>query len=93
MEEYKEKFDSENTIVFAINPASVTSHENYCSKKGFSFPILSDSDRTIAAKFKALKENGKSIQRTVYAFDPEGKIIYAEQGMGNYDDILDIIRG
>ena len=92
LEEYRAKFESLNTTVLAINPASVSSHQNYCDKKGFSFLILSDPDEQIIIKFKAQKPEGKGVLRTVYAFDPEGKVIFAERGMASYDDIISVIK-
>lgn len=81
-----------NTCVLAINSASVTSHQNYCEKKGFSFPILSDPNEKTLVKYKAQKESGKGVLRTVYALDPNGNVIFAERGQASYDDILAVIK-
>lgn len=81
-----------NTFVLAINPASVASHQNYCSKKGFSFPILSDPGSVVVGKYKCTNSITGGVQRTVYAIDPEGKIIFAERGMADYNDIINIIK-
>lgn len=86
------KFENINTVVFGINSASVTSHQNYCSKKGFNFPILSDPDEKVLVQFKSQKPEGKGTLRTVYALDQDGKVIYAERGMGNYEDIMNMIK-
>ena len=75
----------------AINPATVEAHDKYCERKGFSFPLLSDPDRTVADKFQALKSNGKSIQRLVYVVGPEGNIIFAEEGMPATQKMIDVI--
>ena len=42
---------------------------------------MSDPDRKAASAYHALKENGKSIQRTVYIIDKNGIIRFGEQGM------------
>lgn len=76
----------------AINPASVESHDRYCEKKGFGFPILSDTEGTVASAWQCLKTDGKGIERTVYALDPDGRIIFAEQGQADYKDIMACIR-
>ncbi len=81
-----------NTLVLAINPASVTSHISYSAKKGFSFPILSDPDGKILKAYLAEKPEGKGVLRTVYALDGDGKVIFAERGMADYKDIIEIIR-
>jgi len=87
------KFEALDTQIIAINPASLKAHGNYQDKFGFDFPILSDPDRKTAAQYKALKENGKSIQRTVYVVDKAGMIRFAEQGMPPDEKMLEAIRG
>lgn len=76
----------------AINPASVESHDRYCQKKGFGFPILADTDRTVTKAWQCLKADGKAVERTVYALDPDGRIIFSEQGQADYNDIMTCIR-
>lgn len=68
------------------------SHQNYITKKGFNFPLLSDAGEKVLVKYKSQKPAGKGVLRTVYAVAPDGKIIYAERGMGNFDDIIEIIK-
>ncbi len=75
------------TKILAINPASVTSHQNYCDKKGFGFPILSDPEAATVAAYDCSKGSGKGVQRTVYAVNPKGRVIFAERGMARLDDV------
>lgn len=77
--------------MLGINSASVTAHQNYCSKKGFSFPILSDPGEVVLAKYKSQKEEGKGVLRTVYGLNEEGKVVFAERGQASYDDILAVL--
>lgn len=76
----------------AINPASVASHQNYCSKKGFSFPILSDQGGIVVEKYKCTKSVTGGVKRTVYALNPDGKVIFAERGMADYNEIISVIK-
>lgn len=80
-----------NAEILGINPASVTSHDNYCDKKGFGFTILSDPGRKTAAAYQAVMALGKLIQRTVYVISPDGKIIFAEQGIPPTQSMMDAI--
>jgi peroxiredoxin Q/BCP len=80
------------TKVLAINPASVKAHQNYCNQKGFRFPILSDPEREVVAAYRCQKEEGKGVLRTVYAIDPDGKVVFAERGHADYNVIMDTIR-
>lgn len=81
-----------DAFVLAMNPASVKAHDNYCDKKGFGFPILSDPDRKTIAAFGALKGDGKGVQRSVFALDKQGKVIFAEQGMADLADVMKAIK-
>jgi peroxiredoxin len=92
LEADRNKFEALGAEILAINPASVTSHDNYCDKKGFTFTILSDPEQEITGKYEALKSNGKSIQRTVYVVGPDNKIIFAEKGMPANQKMLEAIE-
>jgi peroxiredoxin len=78
--------------VLAINPAPVSSHKNYTARKGFGFPVLSDQGEKVLADYRSQKIVGKGVLRTVYALDPDGKVIFAERGHADYNEILKIIQ-
>lgn len=86
------KFSKRGTTVFGVNPASPESHQNYVDNKEFNFKLLSDSERSVAGKYNALKENGKSIERTVYAVDKSGRITFASRGIPSDSKILESIN-
>lgn len=73
---------------FGVNPASVESHQSYVEKLKFNFPLLSDPDRVIARAYHALKEDGKSIQRTVYVVGRDGTIRFAQRGTPPVEEIV-----
>ena len=84
----KVKFDGMNTRIFGVNPASGQSHKRFSEKYSFNFPLLIDSERSVAAEYGALKENGKSIERTVFIVDKEGKVAFAKKGMPSDDELI-----
>jgi peroxiredoxin Q/BCP len=75
-----ESFRNAKVQPFGVNPASVESHARYAEKMAFGFPLLSDLDRAIARAYGALKEDGRGIQRSVYAIRPDGTIAFAVRG-------------
>ena len=81
-----------NTAIIAINPSTVTSHENYRQKYDLPFPLLSDPDRTVSHAYQALKPNGKSIQRTVLILDQNGVVRYVKQGMPKDSELLQVLE-
>lgn len=88
----KSVFEGLNTAILASNPGSLKSHESFTEQQSYPFPILVDAERTMAADYHALKENGTSIQRTVYIIDGEGVIRFAQQGMPTDDELAEAIR-
>lgn len=92
LEADREKFTAAGADIFAVNPASVKAHDKYCDQKGFTFPLLSDPDKTTLKKYQALKAGGLLVQRTVYVIGPDNTIIFAEKGMPADDDILKVIK-
>lgn len=87
------KFNAKDTAVYGVNPASPESHQKYVDKKEFNFNLLSDSERSAAESFCALKENKKGIERTVYVIDKSGKVAFAKRGMPSDEEILEAIPG
>lgn len=59
----------------------------------FNFRLLSDSEYSVTKAYNALKENGQSVQRTVYVIDKAGKIRYAKQGMPSDEELLETLKG
>jgi len=58
----------------------------------FPFALLSDPDRAIARAYRALKEDGRGIQRTVYVIRRDGRIAFARRGAPPVDEIVAAVR-
>ncbi len=84
-------FQELNTEILGVNPDGLESHERFVAKQAFPFPILVDAGATIARDYGALKPEG-GIQRTVYIINPQGAIIFAQQGMPTDEELAAIIR-
>ena len=82
------KFEKAGVQPFGVNPAGVADHAGYAKNMGFNFPLLSDPDRAIAAAYHALKEDGQSIQRSVYVVRSDGTIAFAQRGAPPVDEIV-----
>lgn len=87
------KFRAAGIQPLGVNPASAASHAKYADKFQFGFPLLSDADRAIARDYAALKDDGRGIQRTVYAIAADGTIRLAIRGAPPPADVLAALRG
>ncbi len=76
-----------------VNPAGVDSHASYAARLGLPFPLLSDPDRSLASAYRALKPDGRGIQRTVYAIRSDGTVAFAARGAPLPHDIVAAIAG
>ena len=81
-------FEKAGIQPFGVNPAGVDSHWQYVEKMGFNFPLLSDPERAIARAYQALKEDGRSVQRTVYVIARDGRIVFARRGAPPVSEIV-----
>ena len=82
------KFEAAGIRPFGVNPAGVDAHWRYAEKMRFTFPLLSDPERTIAREYRALKEDGRGIVRTVYVIARDGTIAFARRGAPPVDEIV-----
>ncbi|WP_373531576.1 peroxiredoxin family protein [Vampirovibrio sp.] len=87
-----ELFQGLNTEFVGCNPDSMESHEKFAAAQSYKFPILVDANRTMAKAYRALKEDGKGIQRTVYIIDTKGVIRFAKQGLPPDSELVEIIK-
>ena len=74
------KFKKLNATVLGVSRDSVRSHDNFCAKQGFRFPLVSDADEALCKAFDVIHEKnmyGKKvlgIVRSTFLIDPEGRI-------------------
>lgn len=80
-----------NAEVIAVNHGSLQSHERFVAAQNYNFPILVDTELTIAKAYGAAKPEG-GIQRTVYIIAPDGTIAFAQQGMPSDEELAAVIR-
>ena len=92
LEKTRASFEKINTRVLAINPAPVESHRKFCAQKKFNFPILSDPGENVLSQFKAQKNSGRGVIRTVYAFNKNGRLVSAKRGMGDFKQLLRLFK-
>lgn len=69
--------------VLGVSRDSLKSHDNFCAKQGFRFPLVSDADETLCRAFDVIREKNMygrkllGIERSTFLIDPEGRIAQA----------------
>jgi peroxiredoxin Q/BCP len=81
---YTEDIDSFTQLgaqVLAISPQSVASHDEFsCKQGGFGFPLLADTDKSVAEAYGILGPLG-FYRRSVFVVDAEGMVRYAHRAV------------
>ena len=71
-------FMKKNCMVFGISRDSLKSHENFRSKYGFKFDLISDSDEAVCQMFDVIKMKNmygkqvRGIERSTFLIDSAG---------------------
>ena len=70
------KYAERNAVVLGVSLDTVDSHKKFCSKEGFSFKLLADTDHKVTAAYGSLTNLGvvKFAARNTFLIDPAGKV-------------------
>lgn len=74
------KLKHRKTDVLGVSRDSVRSHDNFCAKQGFRFPLVSDGDEALCRAFGVIREKNMygrkvmGIERSTFLIDPEHRI-------------------
>lgn len=66
--------------VLAISAQDIESHERFATKHKFTFPLLSDTDKSVAATYGTLGPLGFP-RRSVFVVDGQGVVRYAHKAI------------
>ncbi len=90
-----------DATVLGVSRDSIKSHQNFCTKQGFDFLLVSDADEALCHAFEVIKEKnmyGKKvlgIERSTFLIDPKGKVAAAWRGVkvpGHAQAVLDALK-
>lgn len=70
------KYAEHNAVVMGVSLDSVESHKKFCTKEGFNFKLLADTDHKVSAAYGSLTNLGvvKFAARHTFLIDPSGRI-------------------
>jgi peroxiredoxin Q/BCP len=72
------KFRKAGTELVGVSPDSVTSHDKFIAKYGFTFPLLADEDKAVCQLFDVWKEKSMygrkymGVERSTFLIDAKG---------------------
>ncbi|XHH28022.1 peroxiredoxin [Xanthomonas euroxanthea] len=95
------QFTQAGAVVLGVSRDSVKSHDSFCAKQGFAFPLVSDGDEALCRAFDVIKEKnmyGKQvlgIERSTFLLSPEGVVVQAWRKVkvaGHADAVLAALK-
>jgi len=87
--------------VLGASRDSVKSHDNFITKHGFPFALLSDADETLCQAFDVIKEKSlygrkyMGVERSTFLFDAKGKLVREWRGVkvkNHAAEVLEAVR-
>ncbi len=95
------QFQKLNTEILGVSRDSLKRHENFKTKQGFPFELLSDEEGELCQKYDVIKEKklyGKTfmgIERSTFLIDEKG-VLRAEwrkvKVKGHVDEVLEAVK-
>ncbi len=95
------KFKRQNTIILGVSRDSIKTHENFRTKQGFKFDLLSDKEEVLCKIFDVIKMKnmyGKKvlgIERSTFLIDEKGKLRQEWRKVkvdGHVDEVLVAVK-
>ena len=84
-----QSYTNQHIRPFGVNPASVQSHAANAAKLGLPFLLFSDPGLQISQAYGAVKPDGRSIVRSVYLIDQDGRALYSQSGAPGAEIVLE----
>ena len=88
--------------VVGISRDGVKSHQNFCTKQGFRFELLSDKDETVCKLFDVIKlkklygKESLGVERSTFVLNAEGDIMHEWRKVkvgGHAQEVLETLGG
>ena len=95
------KFKKLNATVLGVSRDSVKSHDNFCAKQGFKFPLVSDADEALCKAFDVIHEKNMygrkvlGVVRSTFLISPESRFAQEWRGVkvaGHAQAVLDALK-
>ncbi len=95
------KFSRAGAAILGVSRDSVKSHDNFCAKQGFRFPLVSDADEALCRAFDVIHEKNMygrkvlGVVRSTFLLSPDSRIAREWRGVkvpGHAQAVLDALK-
>ena len=76
-----DEFVQNDCVVLGVSRDSLKSHQNFCTKQGFPFALITDSDEALCKAYDVMKlkkmygREYMGVERSTFLIDREGRIV------------------
>ena len=81
------EFDRLGADVLGVSRDSVKSHDNFCARQGFAFPLVSDGDEALCRAFDVIHEKNMygrkvlGVVRSTFLLSPDHRLVRQWRGV------------
>ena len=95
-----EQFQAAGAEIYGISRDSLRSHENFKSKLGLPFELISDPDEAVCQAFGVMKmkkmygKDVRGMERSTFVIDAQGRLVKEWRGVkvpGHVDEVLEFV--
>ena len=95
------QFEALGADVLGVSRDSVKSHDNFCARQGFRFPLVSDPDEALCRAFDVIHEKnmyGRKVMgvvRSTFLVSPDQRLAHEWRGVkvpGHAQAVLDALK-
>lgn len=96
------QFRAAGAEIYGISRDSIRSHENFKSKLGLPFELISDPDEAVCQQFGVMKMKNmygkqvRGVERSTFIIDAGGKLVKEWRGVkvpNHADEVLEFVTG
>jgi peroxiredoxin Q/BCP len=92
------EYEALGAQVVGVSRDSLRSHENFKSKLGLPFHLISDPEETVCDQFKVMKMKNmygkkvRGVERSTFVIDANGKVVKEWRGVKVNDHVLEVLE-
>ena len=95
------KFKRAGATVLGVSKDSLKSHQNFCARQGFRFPLVSDGEEALCKAFDVIHEKNMygrkvlGVVRSTFLISPDSRLAQEWRGVkvaGHADAVLDALK-
>jgi thioredoxin-dependent peroxiredoxin len=96
--DYYDQFQALGTEIYGISRDSIKSHENFRSKLGLPFELISDPDEAVCKQFGVMKMKNmygkqvRGVERSTFVFDASGRLVKEWRGVKVNDHVNEVLE-